>query len=158
MVFSWPEEFVFTLKMVTNIPGLSAIYPLIVIWVYASCIRWKESGERKVVKLSIVSTAGQGQKEDEGIVKWIQGSIIGLVSTLVSFSQAEVRNTPSQSRGQIQDAELRFVAIKLKSRGNLLDFWMRRHREEGMGIWSSEGRWAHAKSFGENGCLDFHWI
>lgn len=116
-------------------------------------------GERKVVKLSIVSTAGQGQlkKEDKGIVKWIQESIIGLVSALVSSSQAEVRNTPTQSRGQMQDAELRFVAIKLKGGGNLLDFRIRRHREEGMGIWNSEGRWAHAKSFGENGCLDFHW-
>lgn len=116
-------------------------------------------GERKVVKLSIVSTAGQGQlkKEDKGIVKWIQESIIGLVSALVSSSQAEVRNTPTQSSGQMQDAELRFVAIKLKGGGNLLDFRIRRHREEGMGIWSSEGRWAHAKSFGENGCLDFHW-
>lgn len=47
MVFSWPEEFVFALKMVTGIPALSAISPLIVIWEYSSCIRWKESSKAK---------------------------------------------------------------------------------------------------------------
>lgn len=80
------------------------------------------------------------KNEDKGIVKWIQESIIGLVSVLVSSSQAEVRNTPTESMWQLQDAELRFVAIKLKDGGSLLDLGIGRHREEEMGFWSSEGK------------------
>ena len=62
------------------------------------------------------------------------------MSVLVSSSQAEVRNTPTERRWQLQDAELRFVAIKLKGGGSLLDLRIGRHREEEMGFWSSEGK------------------
>lgn len=93
VVFSCPVKFVFTLEIVTNIPGLPAIYPLTDNYVLPIL------GKRKLIELSMVPNAGHRQlkKEDKCIVKRIQERTIGLVRVMASFSQTEIRNTPSES-------------------------------------------------------------
>lgn len=77
------------------------------------------------------------------------------MSVVVSSSQAKMRNEPTQSYWCLHNTEMRFIVIKSRDRGGLLDSMIRIHREERVGFGAVRADELMQNSFENMGVLIF---